>query len=205
MNDLEVRIHKLEQAFAAFSQEIRLAYHYIHPDAASSLTKSRIVMEKILISVYMAEMGKEPKKPLLGDILAEWLAFLFPAVAVWFGWHAIFSEKMFAVWIVDYLFAFVLGVAFQYFTIKPMRNLSAGRGLIEALKADTLSLPAWQVGMYGFMALAQFYVFRRLLGLDLEVNSVAFWFMMQLAMITGFVTSYPVNWWLITKGIKERM
>jgi hypothetical protein len=29
--------------------------------------------------------------------------------------------------------------------------------------------------------------------------------MMQLAMIAGFGTSYPVNWWLITKGIKERM
>ena len=86
-----------------------------------------------------------------------------------------------------------------------MRNLPPGRGLVEALKADTLSLTAWQVGMYGFLAFAQFYLFRRLLGLKLEVTSVAFWFMMQLAMITGFVTSYPVNWWLITKGIKERM
>jgi hypothetical protein len=28
-----------------------------------------------------------------------------------------------------------------------------------------------------------------------------FWFMMQLAMIAGFVTSYPVNWWLIRKQI----
>src|SRR5215813_7896386 len=141
----------------------------------------------------------------IGDILAEWLVFFVPAIAVWFGYQSIFPEKMFAVWIVDYVFAFVFGMAFQYFTIKPMRNLSPGRGLVEALKADTLSLTAWQVGMYGFMAFAQFYLFRRLLGLRLEVDSVAFWFMMQLAMIAGFLTSYPVNWWLIAKGIKEKM
>jgi hypothetical protein len=142
----------------------------------------------------------------LGDILAEWLAFFLPAVAVWFGWRSFFSDKMFAVWALDYLFAFILGIAFQYFTIKPMRNLSAGRGLIEAVKADALSLTAWQIGMYGFMAFAQFYLFRHLLRTRLEVDAVEFWFMMQLAMLAGFVTSsYPVNWWLIKIGIKEKM
>ena len=29
--------------------------------------------------------------------------------------------------------------------------------------------------------------------------------MMQLAMMAGFVTSYPVNWWLIRAGVKEKM
>jgi formylglycine-generating enzyme required for sulfatase activity len=71
MEDLEGRVRKLEQTFAAFAQEIRLAYRYIHPDSASSLTKSRIVMEKILLKIYKAEMGKEPRKPLLGDMLAD--------------------------------------------------------------------------------------------------------------------------------------
>jgi hypothetical protein len=86
-----------------------------------------------------------------------------------------------------------------------MRQLSAGRGLVEALKADVLSLMAWQVGMYGFMAIAQFYLFRHLLGTRLEVNPPEFWFMMQIATLSGFATSYPVNWWLIRKGIKEKM
>ena len=27
--------------------------------------------------------------------------------------------------------------------------------------------------------------------------------MMQLAMLPGFFTAYPVNWWLIRKKIKE--
>jgi len=28
---------------------------------------------------------------------------------------------------------------------------------------------------------------------------------MQIAMLAGFLTSYPVNWWLIRRGIKEAM
>jgi Domain of unknown function (DUF4396) len=141
----------------------------------------------------------------LGDIIAEWLAFLVPAVAVWFGYTTLFSEKMFAVWIIDFVFAFGFGIAFQYFTIKPMRNLSVKDGLVAALKADTLSLTAWQIGMYGLMAFAQFYLFRHLLGAMAQVNSPEFWFTMQIAMLVGFITSYPVNWWLIKAGIKERM
>jgi hypothetical protein len=141
----------------------------------------------------------------LGDICAEWLAFAAPAVAVWFGWHELFGEKLFAVWILDYLFAFAFGIAFQYFTIAPMKQLPLGKGLIEALKADTLSLTAWQVGMYGFMAIAQFVIFRRGFGARLEVASPEFWFMMQIAMLAGFATSWPVNAWLLRIGVKEAM
>jgi hypothetical protein len=141
----------------------------------------------------------------LGDIAAEWLAFAFPGIAVWFGWQSIFGDKIFAVWVLAFILAFLFGIVFQYMTIAPMRGLSFGEGIIAAVKADALSLTAWQVGMYGFMALAQFYVFRTLIGTRLEVNSVEFWFMMQIAMLCGFVTSYPVNWWLIKSGIKEKM
>jgi Domain of unknown function (DUF4396) len=141
----------------------------------------------------------------LGDIVAEWLAFLVPAVAVGFGWHWAFSEKIFAVWILDYLFAYAFGIAFQYFTIKPMRGLSPREGLTAAIKADTLSLTAWQVGMYGFVAFAKFFVFAVLFQTELKTDTVEFWFVMQVAMICGFVTSYPVNVWLIKIGLKEKM
>ncbi|HWH70579.1 MAG TPA: DUF4396 domain-containing protein [Candidatus Sulfotelmatobacter sp.] len=33
----------------------------------------------------------------------------------------------------------------------------------------------------------------------------AMWIMMQVAMRLCFATSYPVNWWLLKKGIKEAM
>jgi Domain of unknown function (DUF4396) len=141
----------------------------------------------------------------LGDIIAEWLCFGIPAIAVRFGWHWLFAEKMFAVWIVDFVFAFAFGIVFQYFAIAPMRGLSFWPGIRAALKADTLSLTAWQIGMYGFMAVAQYAYFRPLLGRPVEVNTPEFWFTMQIAMLAGFATGYPVNWWLIGAGIKEKM
>lgn len=141
----------------------------------------------------------------LGDICAEWLTFGVPGIAVAFGWHGLFGDRIFAAWVVDYLFAYGFGIVFQYFTIAPMRGLGLGRGLIAAIKADTLSLTAWQIGMYGYMALAYFVIFRTGFGTRLEADRVAFWFMMQIAMICGFATAYPVNWWLIRRGIKEKM
>ncbi|MDR3555366.1 MAG: DUF4396 domain-containing protein [Syntrophobacteraceae bacterium] len=82
-----------------------------------------------------------------------------------------------------------------------MRNYSFRQGLIEAIKADTLSLTAWQAGVYGWMAIAIFLIFGR----ELDKAGPVFWFMMQIAMGCGFITSYPVNWWLIRKGVKEPM
>jgi hypothetical protein len=141
----------------------------------------------------------------LGDIIVEWVAFAVPAVAVWFGWRSVFAEKTFAVWIPDYLLAFLLGVAFQYFTIAPMRNLSPSQGIVAALKADIASITAWQMVMYGLMAIIQFGWFRHDFGGTAPVASPEFWFAMQIAMLAGFVTSFPVNWLLIQVGLKEKM
>jgi hypothetical protein len=141
----------------------------------------------------------------LGDIIAEWLAFGVPSVAVALGWKSIFSEKMFAVWVLDYIVAFALGVAFQYFTIQPKRHLAVRDGILQALKADVASITAWQVGMYGFMAIAQFMWLRRAYGGFASVDTPLFWFVMQIAMICGFGTAYPVNWLLVRFGVKEKM
>ncbi|MEO6970315.1 MAG: DUF4396 domain-containing protein [Chthoniobacterales bacterium] len=129
----------------------------------------------------------------LADIVAEWTLFFFPLT--------LFGMKIFGSWTVDYFVALAIGIAFQYFTIAPMRNLSLGEGLVAAAKADFFSLTAWQVGMYGWMAIAIFLIF----GHELEKTDPVFWFMMQLAMLAGFLTAYPVNWWLLRAGIKEKM
>ncbi len=129
----------------------------------------------------------------LGDLCAEWLLVLAP--------FTLFGHKIFAAWLVDYGFAFVFGIAFQYFAIKPMKGLSPSEGLKAALKADTLSLTSWQVGMYGWMAIATFLIF----GHELEKTGPVFWLMMQIAMLAGFLTAFPVNWWLVRKKIKEPM
>ncbi len=129
----------------------------------------------------------------LADIIAEWTLFVFPLT--------LFGHKIFGSWLVDYFVALAIGIIFQYFTIAPMRGLSLGKGLVAAAKADFLSLTAWQVGMYGWMGIATFLLFRH----EIEKTNPVFWFMMQIAMLVGFLTAYPVNWWLLRAGIKEKM
>lgn len=129
----------------------------------------------------------------LGDVVAESALIVFPLT--------LFGKPLFAGWVVDYLLALLFGIAFQYFTIKPMRNLSPADGLKQAFKADVLSLSAWQIGMYGWMAVATFAIF----GHELQKTGPVFWFEMQIAMLCGFLTSFPVNWWLLRSGIKEQM
>ncbi len=99
----------------------------------------------------------------LGDLVAELLAIFVPIT--------LFGLEMFGTWVVAFVLAFIFGIAFQYFTIKPMRNLSVRNGLIAPLKADTASLVAWQVGMYGWMAIVTFVIF----GHEIATTSPVFW------------------------------
>lgn len=141
----------------------------------------------------------------VGDLVAEWLVFAAPSTAILFGWHWLFAQPLFAAWMADLVFAYLFGLFFQYHSIKPMRDLSAGRGILAAIKADTASIAAWQIGMYGMMAIIQFAWFERHYGTRASVASPEFWFAMQAAMLAGFAASYPVNWLLIRGGWKEPM
>jgi len=131
----------------------------------------------------------------LGDIVAEFAVF---GLAL-----SIAGERLLAEYAGDYLLAVGLGLAFQYFAIVPMRDLGFREGLVAAAKADILSLSAFEVGLFGWMALMA-YVFYPAPH-HLHPDSLVYWFLMQVGMIAGFATSYPVNVWLIKRGIKEAM
>lgn len=130
----------------------------------------------------------------LGDIVGSSLVYL--------AGLAIAGLALWAELPVDYALAFTVGIAFQYAAIASMRRLSRRDTLAAALKADTLSLTAFEIGMFGWMLLTQLVLFPVN---HLHPDSVEFWFMMQVAMLLGFATAYPVNWWLVARGIKERM
>jgi hypothetical protein len=97
----------------------------------------------------------------LGDILGEWavffLGFTLAGIALW-------PEFIF-----DYILAYILGIIFQYFAIAPMRGLSLRKGLWEAIKADTLSLTAFEVGLFGWMALSSLVFFHSRLHPDSQM------------------------------------
>ena len=33
----------------------------------------------------------------------------------------------------------------------------------------------------------------------------AFWFVMSMALFAGFIVAYPINWWLVARGLKHGM
>jgi hypothetical protein len=128
-----------------------------------------------------------------GDVIGEWIVF---SAALTIAGKALYADFAF-----DFALAWLFGVAFQYFSIVPMRDVGRGQGLRAAIKADTLSIVAFQIGLFAGMALYQEVIFPE----PLPKTSASYWLFMQLSMILGFFTAYPVNAWLIRIGWKEKM
>jgi Domain of unknown function (DUF4396) len=69
-----------------------------------------------------------------------------------------------------------------------------------AIKADTLALTAFEIGLFAWMAFIYFQFVPRS-----ELTSPTYWFMMQIGMVLGFIASFPVNWYLVRAGVKPGM
>lgn len=130
----------------------------------------------------------------IGDVISEFSLFAV-------GW-TLLGSSLYAEYAGDLLLAWLFGIAFQYFAIKPMRNLSVEQALIAAVKSDTLSILTFEIGLFGWMALTFFILFPNP---HLHPTQPGYWFMMQIGMILGFFTSYPMNRWLIRSRWKEAM
>ncbi len=184
---------------------------YMGPFAVYMYRKSLPVLEKKPPTPKVKALGERLKdKPptmlqnsiavfhcgagcLVGDVIAE---SVVPALGLVFA--GAFGSKL----ILDFIFAYVLGIAFQYFTIAPMRGLPLGKGLVATARADTVSITLFEIGMFAWMAITFFLIFP---SPHLDPGMAVFWFMMQIAMIAGFFTALPANAWLIRKGWKEKM
>ena len=123
----------------------------------------------------------------LADIIGESLA-------------SVMGLALISGWVLDYALALLIGVYFQYMAIQQMGRMQPQQAIAKALKVDFLSLSAWQVGMYGFMA-----IYLAFSAGGAGRLSFDFWFAMQIAMLAGFFVAYPMNQWLIHKGIKHAM
>lgn len=128
---------------------------------------------------------------LLGDLIGEWIVFATNA--------SINGKGLWVEWLLDYGFALLLGIFFQYFSIAPMTGQYGPLTIIRAAKADFLSLTFFEIGLFGWMAIFQAGIWKW----NIPMNTVTYWWMMQVGMFLGHWTAFPINWWLITKGIKE--
>jgi hypothetical protein len=129
----------------------------------------------------------------IGDVLGPLIVFGFGLTLL--------GNVHFAEYVAEFVLAYAFGIAFQYIPIRRMRNIPPREAILDAVKADTLALVAFEVGMFGWMAIAQYV----LLPSHPRPDSAVFWFMMQIGMIFGFLTTYPANWLLIRSGIKSGM
>lgn len=79
-----------------------------------------------------------------------------------------------------------------------------GRGLRQKLAVMEAVWPvtALYFGPFGWMAVMQLVLFTQP---HLTPAHAAYWFLMQIGMVLGFITAYPVNVWLLRRGIKEAM
>jgi hypothetical protein len=131
----------------------------------------------------------------LGDLIAEFAVF-------WLA-LSVAGLTLGAEYLGDYILALAFGIVFQYFAIAPMRGLGVRDGLVAAAKADFISLTAFEIGLFGWMAIMAFVLFPA--PGELMPSSAAFWLLMQVGMIVGFATSWPANVWLVRRGIKVPM
>ena len=54
------------------------------------------------------------------------------------------------------------------------------------------------------MVLTSSFAMARVAGAD-NPTRPQFWFIMSMAMLVGFVTAYPINWWLVANHMKHGM
>ncbi len=128
----------------------------------------------------------------LADIAGEWITFFIPI--------SLAGSYIVGGWVFDFILALIFGIYFQYMPAREM-GMSPSAAFKNAIKADFLSLTCWQIGMYIWMSIVLFGIFTP----DMPHNSAVYWFMMQIAMVVGFCTAYPMNWWLTKIGIKHTM
>lgn len=130
----------------------------------------------------------------IGDLIGEWAIY---AAALTIAGVSLWPE-----YLIDFALAYVFGLLFQYLAIKPMGDLSPRRAISDAIKSETLSIIAFELGMFAVMALVYFVFFTHP---HLSTAHAAYWLTMQIAAAIGLGASYPVNVWLVRHGIKHAM
>ncbi len=100
----------------------------------------------------------------------------------------------------EYIVAFILGLfIFQALFMRDMFGGSYGLALRRSILPEWLSMNMMMAGMFPVMV-------RFMMGRDMRAmdpRELLYWGVMSLAITVGFFTAYPMNWWLVSKGLKH--
>ena len=121
---------------------------------------------------------------LAGGVLASVLALSGPAEVI-----------------VEYILGFAFGwMIFQALFMREMAGGSYSRSLTSTFIPELLSMNLLMAGMVPTV-----------MGLRMQIASgtnpltPAFWFVMSIGLLIGFVVAYPMNWWLVSNHLKHGM
>jgi hypothetical protein len=101
----------------------------------------------------------------------------------------------------EYVLGFGFGWAiFQAFAMRDMAGGDYLRSLRETFLPEFLSMNLLMAGM----AVTMHSLMPHIHG-SADPLAWEFWFVMSMALIVGFILAYPINWWLVAKGLKHGM
>jgi hypothetical protein len=148
--------------------------------------------ESVFVSATHCGAGCE-----IGDFVGEWLVYLLASSVVVAG------SLLYTEYAVDFVLAYVLGILFQYIPIRQANaEMAPSEAWKDAIKAESLSIIAFEVGLFGWMAFFSLDLFA---GGVINPTMPVYWLMMQIGMLLGHFTSYPANWFLVKWGVKAGM
>lgn len=101
----------------------------------------------------------------------------------------------------EYLVGFLFGwTVFQALFMKDMAGGSYPRSLRRTFLPEFVSMNGVMAGM-----VAVSMPWRSALGELATPSHPEFWFVMSIALTAGFAVAYPLNWWLVSAGLKHGM
>jgi hypothetical protein len=101
----------------------------------------------------------------------------------------------------EYILGFSFGWSiFQALFMRAMAGGSYKRSLATTFFPELLSMNFLMAGMVPVMMLAMHH-----LPASHDPFEPAFWFVMSMALLAGFITAYPMNWWLVSRQLKHGM
>ncbi len=107
--------------------------------------------------------------------------------------------------VTDIALEYVLGFGFGWSVFQAlfMRDTAGGsyrRALSSTFFPELLSMNCLMAGMVPVMTLAM-----KSAPASRDPAGPAFWFIMSMSLLVGFITAYPMNWWLVSRHMKHGM
>lgn len=103
--------------------------------------------------------------------------------------------------VLEYILGFGFGWAiFQALFMRDMAGGSYTRALSSTFFPELLSMNCLMAGMVPFMTWAM-----KITTGSHDPSGPTFWFIMSMSLLVGFVTAYPMNWWLVSRHMKHGM